>query len=404
MLNSVFDSISAADRHTAEFETFAVLLAAKQSRLPALLDRSSRRPHDTAPPLETLSGVANTLRLQKDFANSRLLLEYVFQQKLQTQSLTAPDYLALAEARIATADMPGALDLLHRLTRQGDLYDNLDSAASLLERTGHPAEALPLLTELANGTPWNASYRLRLGRAQLALQQPDAATSLTAVAASATAPYSTRAEAAQDLHPVSGTKQFDSAELTLLANGTATPSLSDQPYFVYARIAAASAASPQRTALLHAALLAAPDALVNSLRLQLFQTEIDQGRFAQASVAIAPLIAADPALRSSTSEESLSLSALATPTDHLNFLLALATMDEHLGEDASAIDDLQAAKILSADAAQSAKLELRIATLRNNLALQQENASRRPTIQGNSLEQTNLVRPRLTAMTAKVIP
>jgi hypothetical protein len=116
------------------------------------------------------------------------------------------------------------------------------------------------------------------------------------------------------------------------------------------------------------------------------------------------LIAADPALRSSTSEESLSLSALATPTDHLNFLLALATMDEHLGEDASAIDDLQAAKILSADAAQSAKLELRIAALRNNLTLQQENASRRPTIQGSSLEQTNLVRPRLAAMNAKVLP
>jgi hypothetical protein len=79
-------------------------------------------------------------------------------------------------------------------------------------------------------------------------------------------------------------------------------------------------------------------------------------------------------------------------------------MDEHLGEDASAIDDLQAAKLLSTDAAQSAKLELHIATLHNSLALQQENASRRPTIQGNSLEQTNLVRPRLTAMTAKVIP
>jgi hypothetical protein len=400
----VFDSISAADRHTAEFETFAVLLAAKQSRLPALLT-DLQGDAATAPSLETLSGVANTLRLQKDFANSRLLLEYVFQQKLQTQSLTAPDYLALGEARISTADMPGALDLLHRLTLQGDLYENLDSAASLLERTGHPAEALPLLTELANGTPWKASYRLRLGRAQLALQQPDAATSLTAVAASATAPYSTRAEAAQDLHPVSGTKQFDSAELTLLANGTATPSLSDQAYFVYARIAAATAApASQRAAILHAALLAAPDALVNGLRLKLFQTEIDQGRFAQARVAIAPLIAADPALRSSTSEESLSLSALATPTAHLNFLLALATMDEHLGEDASAIDDLQAAKILSTDTAQSAKLELRIATLRNSVALQQENASRRPTIQGNSLEQTNLVRPRLTAMTAKVLP
>jgi hypothetical protein len=301
--------------------------------------------------------------------------------------------------------MPGALDLLHRLTLQGDLYENLDSAASLLERTGHPAEALPLLTELANGTPWKASYRLRLGRAQLALQQPDAATSLTAVVANDAAPYSARAEAAQDLHPVSGTKQFDSAELTLLANGIATPPLSDQPYFVYARIAATTAApASQRAAILRGALLTAAEGLVNSLRLKLFQTEIDQGRFAQASVAIAPLIAADPALRSSTSEESLSLSALATPTDHLNFLLALATMDEHLGEDASAIDDLQAAKILSADAAQSAKLELRIATLRNSVALQQENASRRPTIQGSSLEQTNLVRPRLTAMTAKVIP
>ena len=423
---TLFDTIPPTQRHSEELGTIAVLLAAKQSRLPALLDSFTADP-TTAPSLDTLSASANTLRLQRDFANSRLLLEFVFTQKLQQQQLTPTDYLALAEARIATADMPGALDLLRRLTQQGDLYENLDSAAALLERASHPAEALPLLTQLANGTPWNADARLRLGRAQLALHQPDAATSLTAVASSNDAPYSTRAAAASALHGLSAPAHFDSAELTLLANAAPTPQQAGQPYFVYARIAAANAAPPpQRATLLRAAIAIAPDDLLNSLRVQLFFAESTQSHYEQARVAIAPLLAAHPELRSPSTNTDVSsrperepgspASALArwggearsgeTPvfSDRLIFLLALAVMDEHLGDTALAIDDLQTAAALTPDAAQRPSLSLRITALQSRLDLQQQNAARRPIIQSKSPAQSALVRPRLTAATAKETP
>ena len=433
---TLFDSIPATQQND-ELRTLAVLLAARQSRLPALLDSFIADP-TTAPSLGTLSTTANTLRLNKDFANSRLLLEYVFTQKLQQQQLTPADYLALAQARIATADMPGALDLLRRLTLQGDLYENLDSAAALLERSGHPAEALPLLTELANGTPWIPANRLRLARAQLALHSPDAATSLTAVASNDSAAYSDRAAAAIALHGITTPAHFDSAELTLLATTIPTPAQATQPYFVYARyVAAIFSPLPQLISLVRAAIAIAPDDQLNRLRLQLFFAESIQSHYTQAAAAIAPLLAAHPDLRSPTidasspPESSLSPSTYvpsqpetffsintdvssrpehsaverpAVSSSRLTFLLTLASVDEHLGNLALAADDLHGATTLTSDPAQISQLNLRIAALHSQLDLQQQNAARRPVIQSKSPTQTDIVRPRLTVAAAQEAP
>jgi hypothetical protein len=76
-------------------------------------------------------------------------------------------------------------------------------------------------------------------------------------------------------------------------------------------------------------------------------------------------------------------------------------MEEHLADSAHALDDLQAAKRLTTDDAQAASLGVRIAALQNSIALEQENATRRPVLQGNSLDQSNVVRPRLSAMTVE---
>ena len=125
--------------------------------------------------------------------------------------------------------------------------------------------------------------------------------------------------------------------------------------------------------------------------------------YEQARVAIAPLLAAHPELRSPSTNTDVSsrperepgspASALArwggearsgeTPvfSDRLIFLLALAVMDEHLGDTALAIDDLQTAAALTPDAAQRPSLSLRITALQSRLDLQQQNAARRPIIQ-----------------------
>ena len=167
----LLESIPATQREGTELEKITLLLAARQSRLPQLLASYKDDPTSAPSPGCYSSGVANQLRLKNDNANSRLLLEYVFQQKTSLQELAAADYLALAEARLATNDVPGALDLLHRLTLQGDLYENLNSAAELLMKTGHVAEALPMLAKLSKGTPWDQDYQRQLGEALLEAKQ-----------------------------------------------------------------------------------------------------------------------------------------------------------------------------------------------------------------------------------------
>jgi len=383
----------------------------------------------TAPSLDVMSSVASELRVAGDSAGSRAILEYMFEQKFAQQQLQTPDYLALAEARLATNDLPGALDLLHRMTLQGDLYANLDAAASLLVKTGHNAEALPLLTKLANGVPWDASYRLRLGEAQAALKQDGAAASLTTVAANSNVAYSARAEAASALRPLGTTVQnLGSVELTLLAAGTPTAQQAGQPYFVYARIAAATAVpAPQQIALYQGALLVAPESLRDWLRLQIFEAGVVSGKYELANAAIQPVLASQPWMRSMPNEPTddgetaemddadasatvsdsgaieaaapaaYSLTAvLATDAQKAAFEMKLAEMDEHLGQMNLAVSDLQAALARTTDAAQQKVLNGRITSLQAATAREAENTIRRPAIK-DELQQSVVVRPRLMA-------
>ena len=424
----VLDSMPAAQRNNTDLQSVTILLAAKQGRLPALLasyrsdaTQYSLQSPAQAPDLAILNSAANTLRLQNDLANSRLLLESIFRQKLQQQSLTAPDYLSLAESRIATNDLPGAVDILSRLTLTGDFYENLDSAASLLERTGHLAEALPLLAKLANGTPWNPQFRLRLAKAQLAFKQnAPASNALTAITSSDPSPYPVRAAAASALRTVSTASHFSSAELTLLATAAPSPQQADQPYFLYTRIAAATAASaPQRAALLRGAIAIAPQPMLDWLRMQLFQTEIALDHYQQASVTIAPVLVADASLflPSATNAHLDSdidsdivtppatvlsetpyniVAAFSTSQDKLTFLLSIAAMDEHLGEDQQAVAHLQSAAQLTTDPTETSRLAVHIQTLRARIDIAERNATRRPILQP-SVEQTNIVQGRLIA-------
>jgi predicted Zn-dependent protease len=406
----LLDSIPPSQRKNSDLQSVTILLAAKQSGIPALLAGYQLDPAN-APDLTVVNSAANTLRLQHDPADSRLLLEYVFQQKLAQQSLTAPDYLSLAEARIANNDLPGAIDLLNRLALRGDFYDNLDSAASLLERTGHSADALPLLAKLANGTPWNAQYQVRLARAQLALRQPGAASSkLSAIASSEQAPYAARAAAALALHTIATTAHFGSEELTLLATANPTPQQADQPYFLDARIAAAAAAPiQQRVVLLRAAIAVAPAPALDWLRLQLFQAELALRHYQQAGVAVAPILTNDAALFSSATQEVTDAatkppvdapyqiaSAFSTTQQQLDFLLALATMEEHLDDQQQAITHLQSALQLTTDPSAASRLTLRIQSLQSDLDRVEKNADRRPVL-SPSVEQPNTVQPRLIA-------
>jgi Flp pilus assembly protein TadD len=198
----------------------------------------------TAPSADALRTAARQLSEAGDKQSARKVLEFVFARELEEQQLVAANFLGLAEIRIAAADTPGAVSLLKRLVLVvGDPYANMDSAAALLEKTGHAAEAIGFLEPLAKSTPWDASYRLRLAKAQLAVAKDNSAAqeSLARIAADGTDVYAIRVQAAEALGAVSARKNLGSAELDLLASGVKniTPVSADHAFFYDARLAAA---------------------------------------------------------------------------------------------------------------------------------------------------------------------
>ncbi|MGD0446236.1 MAG: hypothetical protein ABSA39_20065, partial [Edaphobacter sp.] len=425
---NVFNSIPVSQRQQDDLQSIRIELAAHQNQVPQLLAGFLADP-SSAPNLQIISNAASNLWRAGDKSSNRLLLEYVFQQKFEQHQLTPPDFLALAQARLAAntdantaADTAGALDLLHRLIMLPDsatsgvtsnVYANLDSAATLLIETNHTAEAIPFLTTLATSTPWNPDYRLRLAQAQLKAQRGsvDANATLTAMAGASTTAYATRVEAAKSLNSKSGTKPFDSAELNLLASGNpVTPQQASQPYFLAARVAAAASASADaRPALLGEAIAIAPS---DNLRLAIFRAEFVLGHNDRALTAIQPLLnspsgynqyptvpdlnqAIPPSQYDDVPGEFVNLPILLrTREEKIVFSLAVATVYEKTDDLANAINYLRIAATLNRDTARRNAIAKRIAAIEERLRIDAENANRRPLIQPG-LSQTAMVRPRI---------
>lgn len=260
-----------------------VVLAVRSHHMEALL-RAWQADPDSAPKPEVLA--AAVASLQKDEAHYtpdpaaiRPLQEFLFEQKDRMHTLVPTDFLSLAQARVDTKDVAGALELLQRLsllpaatdasasafatvTPAASPYDNLDHAAALLERAHLFAEALPFLRSLVRLTPWDASFRLRLSTALVESGAKDEARTVNiALARDAHAPYDLRVQAAQALARLTPQSSVDlgSAELTLIAKPT-TAQAAQQPYFAAARIAAASlpSAAAMRETLLRESLAIRP--------------------------------------------------------------------------------------------------------------------------------------------------
>ncbi len=205
----------------------------------------------SAPAPEILRNAARRLFASGDKQSARKILELVFAREIEEHKLVAANFLGLAEIRLASGDTAGALDLLHRLiVAVGNPFENLDSAAALLEKTGHNAEAIEFLDQLVKSAPWEPSYRLRLAKAKLAAGNDAAAAqeSLTAIAAASNTSYDLRLTAAVAL---AGRPHSDlgSGELNLLADSPAaiTSPAADKFYFYEARIKAAQNAADQQT-------------------------------------------------------------------------------------------------------------------------------------------------------------
>jgi cellulose synthase operon protein C len=431
----------------------ALRIAAHFQTLDATL-AGYRKDPEQAPSLDSLRRAADDLAAAGDKPSARKVLEYAYTRELERHNLTAPNFLGLAEVRLQSGDTRGALELLHRLALVvGAPFENLDAAAALLEKNGHPGEAATFLAQLSKAEPWQAEIRLRLARAQIAAGQNPTATwrSLVALASDAEIPYGVREEAA--LSPaghVPGTN-LGSGELTLLASGKpALPTAANQPYYLQARLAAASHSKPgERIPLLRAALEDAP--FFEAARIQLIHAATGAHDYALANSAAQPIVNsglftnegvqpqndalqgfddskendavsdtsddADSDENQSTEDNSADQSAAHddstdqnepqsdvpvssslshSASERVHLAMDMATISENLNQLNDAVRYLEFAQTLERRHAVRGENERRLAQLRAEIKRRATNAVRRPVIH-RQLEQDRIVRPEIPA-------
>ena len=462
-LSTLLDTIPASDRTGNTFRRAELLLAAHNNRLAAELLAAT--PTDTASlglepytrsrriPLHTLITTPLPRLLNSPTPSSSTSS---FSTATRPPTPSAPPTSSPSPRLIyATNDLSGAVEILHRLALQPasptfqttpagtstadttttEPNANIDSAAALLESTHHPAEAIPFLQTLTVTVPWSAPYKLRLAEAQQAAGT-SSTDALAAIAKDPTAPYATRAEAAEHLH--SATPQdLGGAELNLLAQSNLDASAAAHPGYTTAQLylAAQPATSvADRSTLLHQAIAAAPVGLsADRARLSLFLAEASASTPPADAIALRDLILQTPSASptpddtpddttpdattpdtDATTPAPPAPAAAPSPADMTPATLpALAlTLDLptqiHLAETLSqlalttdhnpqqAVAYLQLAITLDATGpAPAATLKPRLAILQAQIALDRLNTARRPVFH-TDLTQKIAVRPRLT--------
>jgi tetratricopeptide (TPR) repeat protein/predicted Zn-dependent protease len=395
-------------------------------------------------PLATLITIARSLDGAGLKTESRELLEFAYSRAIEDHDLSAPNFLGLAEVRVASGNLSGALELLRRLTLVvGQPGENLSSAAAVLEKTGHPMEASAFLQQLVNAEPWNFRARLRLEKDRLASgkEAVPARKALTAIASTTDVSYQTRVAAAEGLGGAGTASDFGSRELNLLASGKAISTAdADQPFFISAREKAARAreSESRRINLLRAALRNGSNG--NSTRISLFFAAVDAHQYSLAVADLQPLLRkgflnetyrnpareaeeADAAERgaenqaeheqaeleqnegfqneadaSDDAETQLQPNApiFVSVAEKTHIAASLALSEERLGHLGAAMQHFQIAERLETNADRRKLAHRNFVRVSAEIDRQAKDAARRPVIH-NALEQDRVVRPRLVA-------
>jgi cellulose synthase operon protein C len=271
-----------------------VRIASQAGTLGTLITRYSNDPA-SAPLLEDLQKAATDLQSHGETASARQVLEFVYNQRLQSQQISASAFLGLAEIRLAQGDTKTAVTLLRRMTLiTGEPFENLSAAAELLNRTGHAAEAIDFLVDRVRSTPWDYAAKAELGRLQaIAGKDKDQSVSmLRAVAEAAEAPYEIRANAAWAIGELKAPALTNaSGELNLLSSASPIPAAAaEKPYFYRARLIAAAQSGDvaSKIRLLQGAASIVPTA--DETKLQLFDAAYRAKRYQTAIAAVYPII------------------------------------------------------------------------------------------------------------------
>lgn len=390
-----------------------------------------RADEEKAPDAATLRAAAAELRKAGDEVSARKILEFVFTREIDERHLVASNFLGLAEIRLANGDLPGTMDVLRRLTMVvGDPFVNLASAAELLAKNGHHAEAAQFLEQLMKAEPWNLAARARLEKEKIAANADLAAAraDLSKIASDPAAAYSVRTYAALDLASAGArsgqqpTANPGSQELDLLADGPAqiTAAAAQQPYFYEARIDAAHNAADARTKieLLSAAVADWP--LRRGAKYLLFEAAAGQREDSLATAILEQMPqfsprytyerreegdAASPAQDGAGTQEALipPIDPVLTRAWRLRLDIEAAEVLERAGRLNQSVGYLTAARRLEENPAKRKQISARIAAVQKEITRQQQNEQRQPVLH-EALEQEHVVRPRIAAALAPQAP
>jgi tetratricopeptide (TPR) repeat protein len=388
-------------------------VAARIKMLDVTLD-SYRHEPDRAPKLPLLEQAARVLQQAGDKPAAQQVLEYVFTRQIEEHQLSAPAFLGLAEIRLDVGDTEKALLLLRRMTMLPvEGFENLDSAAALLMKHNHPAEALEFLQQLCKAVPWEPDYRVRMAQAQIqeAKDTGSARAMLVAVASSREPAYSVRVSAAKLLGGLRSNEQLESGELTLLAMGVVPISKANQTFYYDARLAVAeqSANSEAKLPVLRATVEDWP--LRDAPRFMLFKVALAFQKYQLAINAATPLLQGglgSPATAEEQPDESeeaepdwaAQYALQKVPEDQrATFACGLGEALQRLNRPQEALRYLRVAEHIENAPANRKELQNRLAQVRDELRLRAANERRRPAIQ-SALEQNRTVRPRLVTRSA----
>ncbi|HEX6804575.1 MAG TPA: hypothetical protein VF133_12915 [Terriglobales bacterium] len=403
------------DSQVASLVVLELRVAAQLGTLDSKLESYRQAPQD-APVSELLRRAAHQLLEAGDPQSARKILEFVFAREIDNHQLIASNFLGLAEVRLASGDTRGALDLLHRLVVVvGNPFENLDPAAALLEKTGHSAEAIEFLEQLVKSAPWNASYSLRLAKAQLAAgqDQAPAQNALISIASSQANSYELRSQAATAL---AGRAHADlgSGELNLLAQAgsTITPAAADKFYYYEARIRAAQVSNdasakmqllshcitdfPRRDEARVPLFLAAVSAQSDEFALAAIEPVMN----ARFLVSNARSVAAQESPETSEEEDGSNIPESFAPrlsrAERAQVAREMGESLVRLNRPADALGYFEAARRSETAAPTRRALERTIAQVRAEIRIQAQNAARQPILH-EALDQDRIVRPKLAA-------
>ena len=418
--NSFWASLPSDTRaaYSTQFTPIELHIAAHLGTLDSVL-AGYRANEQSAPGADTLREAAQQIQKSGDEASARKLLAFVYAREIDQRHLDASYFLALAEIRLANGNLTGAMDLLHRLNMVvGEPFANLEPAAALLTKTGHPAEAAQLFDQLAKAAPWDFSGRVSLAKNRIAAGTDLGAAQqeLAAIASDAAAPYAVRVQASMAMEGRPVTANLGSQELNLLATGAQriTPAAAAPEYFYQARISAANNTTDARAKLqlLGAAIADCPSC--QGAKYLYFESAASQrdDRLALATLKQLPQffssyydyqqpenIESEPVPSGendeSTPETAVRSAAPAlTRQRQLQLRLEAAEVLRRLNHLEQSLQQLHIALRLVENLQKQKAINERIAAVQKDLARQQQNQAHEPILH-QALEQDRVVRPRI---------